>query len=504
MKDNFSLKECLSKEGKMKKRDCLIAMLLFCLGSFQFSYAQPETVWTKTFGGDAGDWGHDVQQTSDGGYIITAQGNFNHWDYAEGWLIKTDANGNVQWFKTDTTNGYISAQQTTDGGYIILGAYLSFDVGTYTNYDVSLLKTDVNGRTLWTKTYGGGEAGEYCTSVHQTTDGGYIITGSTDPFSDVKSDVLLVKTDVNGNVVFTKNHGGDRDDQGRTVQQTSDGGYIIIGDTHSSELDSDIWLIKTDADGDIIWTNTFGGSARDEGHDVQQTSDGGYIIIGDTYSSELDSDIWLIKTDANGETMWSQTFGGNYSDWGHSVRQTNDVGYIITGTTNLMVNVDVNNSDLWIIKTDANGEIVWSQTFGGSYFEYGSSIRQTTDGGYIIIGATESFGVGDSDIWLIKLAGPTAIHENPYTVIKNYHLLQNYPNPFNPSTTIRYSIPKSSKVTLAIYDLLGREITTLVNETQTPGEYSVIWNGQGYPGGIYICHLKAGDFTETRKLVLQK
>ncbi len=481
----------------MRIRYLCVANILFCLGLVRFSYGQPETLWTKTFGGSDYDWGSAVQQTTDGGYIVAGQingGVYVH-DYTKGCLIKTGINGDIQWMKMDTLStsnyntGYYSVQQTSDGGYIIAAS------------DASLIKTDVNGDTMWTKTFG---ENDWCSDVQQTIDDGYIITGIRGLWgAEDRGDVLLIKTNANGDTMWTKIFGGSSGDWGSAVQQTTDGGYIITGSTDSFGAGGDVWLIKTDANGDTMWTKTFGGSNGDGSSAVQQTTDDGYIITGTTGSFGAgDGDVWLIKTDANGDTMWTKTFGGTKDDEGVSVQQTTDGGYIIVGSTE---SFGAGGVDVWLIKTDTNGDEIWSKTFGGSEGDVGNDVQQTTDGGYIITGSTSSFSAGGADIWLIKVdADPPLGIENPSAYINNYYLYNNYPNPFNPTTTIRFDLPKSSFVTLKIFDTLGREITTLINEKRPAGEYTVEWNGKGLPSGIYLYCLKAGEFTETRKLILQK
>jgi hypothetical protein len=313
--------------------------------NIEFGYRYPG----ETFGGSEHDVGYSVQQTTDGGYIIVGS-----------WLIKTDSQGNEEWVHEDI-NGQ-SVQQTTDGGYIIVGSWL--------------IKTDSQGNEEWVHEDINGS------SVQQTTDGGYIIVGD-----------WLIKTDSQGNEEWVH-----EDISGRAVQQTTDGGYIML-----EGGGFDLWLIKTDTNGDSLWTQTFGGSGSEyagmSSSSVQQTTDGGYIITGYTESfGNGYFDVWLIKTDSDGNEQWNQTFGGSGGEGGNSVQQTTDGGYIITGFT-----ISYGNGyDLWLIKTDSDGNEQWNQTFGGSEYEEGYSVQQTTDGGYIITGNTESFGNGSNDIWLIK------------------------------------------------------------------------------------------------------
>ena len=256
----------------------------------------------------------------------------------------------------------------------------------------------------WNQTFGGSNM-DFGHSVIQTTDGGYVITGYTQSYGAGSSDVWLIKADSSGNKEWDKTFGDTDTDRGYSVCQTSDGGYIIAGTTRSYGAgDYDAWLIKTDSSGNKTWDKTFGDTDPDSGYSVCQTSDGGYIITGHT-----DYDVWLIKTDSSGDKEWDKTFGGTGMNEGHSVIQTSDGGYIVAGYTNSQ---GAGSSDVWLIKTDSSGNKTWDMTFGGTGMDYSYSIKQTPNEGYVFTGFTDSYGAGNWDVWLLKVgeeATPTAV-----------------------------------------------------------------------------------------------
>ena len=355
--------------------------------------------WEQTYGGANGDdYGRSVQQTNDGGYIIVGYTNsFGNSD-TDIYLIKTDGNGDSLWTKTfggtDKDKGY-SVQQTTDGGYIIVGSSRSFGNGSA---DVYLIKTDVNGDSLWTKTFGG-EGYEIGKSVQQTTDGGYIITGKSSSFGNGDNDIYLIKTDSQGDSIWTKTFVANGADEANSVQQTNDGGYIITGYIEYNEEDGEVWLLKTDGNGIQQWSQVFGGGGFDFSFSVKETTDDGYIIAGSNEEGD-NHQSYLIKTDNNGDSIWTKTFGGiDDESTATSVELTSDGGYIIAG--HLELDTDF-SQHIYLFKIDNNGDSLWTKTFAPYFGNIGWQVEQTLDGGYIIVGYTDESGNGNYQVLLIK------------------------------------------------------------------------------------------------------
>ena len=328
-----------------------VLVLLFSLAITVFSMAATCSEWNKTFGGVHHDYGYAVQQTSDGGYVIVGS---KYAPSQDAWLIKTDSSGNTIWDRTFSGTlgpsadvGY-AVQQTSDDGYVIAGK-----TGVDGSSKAWLLKTDSSGNMIWDRTFGGASA-DSASSVQQTSDGGYIIGGTTHSYGAGNSDAWLIKTDSSGNMIWDKTFGGTDYDYAVSVQQTNDGGYVIAGKTSSYGAgNSDAWLIKTDSSGNMIWDKTFGGDSYDSASSVQQTSDGGYIIAGDTQSYGPGKPAaWLIKTDSSGNMIWDKTFGGADSNYAKSVKQTSDGGYIIAGFTSSYSTALPPGFDVWLIKVD--------------------------------------------------------------------------------------------------------------------------------------------------------
>jgi hypothetical protein len=386
------------------KRSILVIVLLM-LGIFSMvvwaEVTPPAAEWSKHFGGTGYDSGFCVRQTPDHGYIVAGMTRSFSVRGSNAYLIKTDSAGNEVWSKTYggwSSDYAYSVCPTTDGGYALAGGTWSFDVGGAS--DVYLVKTDAQGSELWRKAFGGGQI-DYARSIRQTSDGGFIMAGYTRSFGAGASDIYLLKTDSRGNLLWSKTFGGKYSEWAYMVRQTVDGGYIAVGYTSTFDTNGGIYLVKTDGEGNLQWARTLGGPKHDDGHSVQQTPDGGYIVVGTTQSFNASvCDICLVKVDPQGIEEWSKTYGGRYGDDGWDVCCTPDGGYVFS--SNLSSD---DGGGIGLIKTDSAGNEIWRNIYKGGWS--GRSLERSADGGYIVLG--DIYPEGKSrDILLVKVESENA------------------------------------------------------------------------------------------------
>lgn len=416
-------------------------------GSY-FVGSQRMITWAKTYGGSFEDAAMAITQTPDGGYAVAGYSFSNDGDVtgnhgmADFWVVKVDSDGNLQWQRNYGGSGDDRAndiKQTRDGGYIVAGYSRSADgdvPGNYGDYDFWILKLASDGSIDWSRNYGGSDEDE-AFSIDQTSDGGYAVAGySRSNDNDVSGnhagsiDIWIVKLNAMGALERMRSIGGDDIDSAVSIQQTSNGGYVIAGYTMSTNGDltgttpqglEDLLVVTVDSLFGNLTKVRLGGSGYDRANSVRQLSDGSFIVAGYTESTDgtvsgrrgtTDSDIWVVKLSASLAFQWQQCFGGSHDDSGESIRVANDGGYIIAGFTD-SGDGDVTDKhageDAWIIKITSSGTVQWQKCFGGSDNEITHSVTPTADGGYIAAGYTLStdgditFNHGTKDFFLVKV-----------------------------------------------------------------------------------------------------
>ncbi len=476
----------------------LCSLSFFILSAFLS--AQPTIQWQTTLGGSLHDEAKSVQPTTDGGYILAGftvsddgdvEVNYGFFDF---WVTRLDSTGAVLWKKNYGGSSFDEAfavQQTADGGYVVAGYTESNDgdvSGNHGGKDAWVLKLDSFGGIQWQKCLGGSDW-EEAWDIQLTPDGGYILAGrsnSTD--GDVTGnhgtlDYWVVKLSSTAEIEWQKSLGGSNFDFGYTVSPTSDGGYIVAGESQSSDGDVinmdgglDAWVVKLNFEGKIEWQRVLGGSLGDRANEIRQTREDGYIVFGGTLSTDGDvtgnhggNDMWAVKLSEVGDIEWQRALGGSSEDYGQSIYQTSDGGFIATGLVNSN-NGDVTgnhgSTDLWVVKLTEGGELQWQKAYGGTLQEVGFSIRQTSDEGYIVAGYAWSnngdvSGVqGKTDFWVVKLSPESSPTSEAHTLP-----LEIFPNPATHAISLQMP-SEEPNISIRITDLLGRALRLASGESE--------------------------------------
>lgn len=412
-----------------------------------------EVAFIKSYGGSGEDTPQAIITTADGGFAVLGFSNSTNGDL-EGkalpvndyWLLKLDAEGELDWSKTyggSKDDRGQSLVQTQDGGYALTGYAMSDDGDASVNkgfHDNWVVKVDGQGEIEWERSYGfSGHDHSY--DILDTGDGGFFFTGflditsaradgNTEKSSSISAhgvgEFWGTKIDRKAEVQWRGYYGGTNNDRAHAVVRADDGGYVMAGFTESDDFDInnsrgsyDFWVVKIDDTGELVWQHSFGGTGIERAQDIAKTIDGGYVITGSTFSTDVDvtknhgeADIWLIKIDGAGNLVWNKSFGGAQFDASESIILSKDGGFIITGnskSTDADTNTNSGENDIWVIKTDSNGNMVWQKSFGGSGLDYGFDAVETDSGTIVLVGETSSTdfeGVenkGESDAVIIKI-----------------------------------------------------------------------------------------------------
>jgi len=298
---------------------------------------------------------------------------------------------------------------TSDGGYVVAGRTASFGVRGGGD-DVWVLKLDGQGNVVWQKTYGGTNI-DQAFALARTSDGGYVVAGRTASFGAGWDDVWVLKLDGQGNVVWQKTYGGTGDDGAYALAPTSDGGYVVAGYTRS--FGGGAWVLKLDGQGNVVWQKT---SSLDEARAIIPTSDGGYVVAGKTYYWAGRYNVWVLKLDGQGNVQWQKNYGGTDDDEAYAIAPTSDGGYVVAGWTK---SFGAGSKDVWVLKLDGQGNVQWQKTYGGTGDDEARAIAPTSGGGYVVAGWTKSFGAGSKDVWVLKLEADGTMRGCPPGLVRD-------------------------------------------------------------------------------------
>jgi hypothetical protein len=484
------------------------ALLMAILMNCSIAFAQIK--FEKIYGGDGYDYAYSVIQMYDNGYAVAGATSSHGLGGTDAYVMKTDSLGIVKWYKTFggiNIDRFYSINTTADSGLIVAGYTNSFGAG---GYDLLLVKLDKLGNQQWQKTYGGSNW-EFAYSAQQTVDGGYIVSGGTYSFGAGDEDFYLVKTDALGDTVWTKAFGLNNEEEAKSVKQTSDGGYVMTGHTKSfGDLTGDVYTVKTDGNGDTLWTNVYQGLQSDLGYDILESYTGQFIIAGKSKSVGLGNyDGILLKLSATGAndilgSYCGTTDGGTDDDGFHSICETAAGRFAILGYTYSFGFGQGTNDFTMYVTNPVNGFHYGS--FGGTGSETGHCIRNTKDGGYIICGNSTSYSTLDH-VYLIKTDSNGVSSANVISIdtgIKdsyaNNSKINTYPTPASEYLTVDLSQLDANKLTVTIFNLLGEEVYH--HEINNPSERKETINVSNLTNGVYFITVYSETETYSKKIIV--
>ncbi len=358
--------------------------------------------WDQVYGGKDADMAYSLIQTTDGGFAFAGITLYNDPSPADHlsdmWLIKTDEKGLMQ---RNQTYGEVKFDDDF-GCALIQTRDEGFTLASGKNWDMWLVKTDRNGSIQWDKVYGGIK-NDAATTLIQTTDGGFALVGTTSSYGAGGDDIWLVKTNTSGEIQWQKTYGSIYDDSASTLLQTDEGDLVLAGNVASSSPHLSTYLVKTNSSGVMKWNQTYDISNLSINYALIQTTDNGFGLAGWIHTStSYNGQMWFMKTDNNGTAQWNQTYGGMKGEVAYDLIQTTEGGFALAGSTS---SFSTGRQDMWLVKTDKNGYIQWNRSYGGTQKDYARVLLQTTDGGFVLLGTTESFGINDEKSTPFSLLG---------------------------------------------------------------------------------------------------
>jgi hypothetical protein len=440
-----------------------------------------QVMFERTYGTFGDEYAYAAEQTPDGGYIVCGMADSNETGHHT-FLLKTDSLGDSLWMRYYGVPGELSEARCM--AQAPDGGYVAAGMMNGSGY---VVRMNQDGDSLWAQV-----GGSMFYSIEPTRDSGFICAGCTRPGGSW-ADLFLLKLGANGETLWTRTYSGNLGDQANAVRQTADGGYIVAGATTSGGGNPQLWLLRTDAGGDTLWTRKFDGNS---GQSVRQTSDGGFIVAGWTGDNEA-ADALLIKTDGDGALMWRQTFGGSQGDYLQSVLQIGDGGYVAGGTSDSYGSA----GRIFVARTDGAGNLLWDRALGGSRLDYATTLARTRDSGFVLC-CTRYPGHGqtDFDILLIKTdsLGRTAVEE-PRKLDASRFTLDAKPNPCRERTAISFQLTANSSAQLSLFDASGRLVLSQPVRT-SPFPLST----SSLPSGTYFALLDFGSRHASIRLVVQR
>jgi hypothetical protein len=466
--------------------------------------AQLDTLWTATYGGSSNDGARSFLSTSDGGFLVIGYTYSYGAGGVDAYLVKTDASGNEAWARTYGGSGRdfgFDLCESGDGGYVLTGFTTSLGAG---KKDVYVVRIDASGDTLWTRTYGGVED-DAGAAVCRTSTGHYVVTGRTQSFGAGLADVYLLKLDANGDTLWTRTAGGDQPDWGSDLCETADGCYLVAGSYGSHSSNSDGYLLKMDARGNVVWEQYYGNDSNaDWGIGVYATPDSGAALVGyrDVHLQDP-AESYIIRVDADGERIWGIKFTEFFYQYARSVCPTPDGGFLVCGVTK---DPATQENDLELVRVTNDGRREWTQALGGEITDWGNAIVALPPDRYVVAGHTESYGAGGFDAWLLELRDPAIGTPELGSTSPGPFLSPLRPNPVRDVVAFSVQVPHQGSLEVTVVNAVGEKVRTLHRGVVGPGRHDFAWDArneaaQRVAGGVYFV-VADGVVKGMRRLVL--
>lgn len=464
----------------------ILTLIIQCSLS-QYGWSQTLT-FDNTYGGGQNSVGIDFVILENGDYVLTGVTTSLG---SSVYLSTVNSSGQEMWRKTPGkvgSNG-LGIVRASDGGYVIAGT----TTPNGSNYDYYLLKTNSLGDTVLTRTIGDSLSEQRTISFIGTLDGGYLLHG----FSSKPRGVSLLKLNSDLDTLWTRIHNGWT---GNDICQLNSGEYVMTGQTWSQEDSTapDLLMVGLDTLGNIKWSRKYLENGYGAGLCIYSLPEGD-ILVGGTSSPFIacTTDVYISRMTSSGDTIWTKTYGGIKDDQAFDIAPTNDGGIIVAGRTR---SFGAGTSDLWLLRCDADGDTIWTRTYGAEDLDWPNKVRQSPDGGFVVLGATYRVRGSSPVVWLLKTneVGVVSVERTEFGKVPEFlSLAQNYPNPFNPSTRIQFVLNRDAFIRVSVVNMLGREVQLLAAQLMYSGSHEFEWS-PAIPSGVYFGVVKASTVSEPR------
>jgi hypothetical protein len=514
----------------------MILLGIMCASGWALAQPRPAVQWTRVLGGNAVEQARAVRQTPDGGYLVAGFVEGTGGEAGHAAVIKLNGDGEVLWshtFGNPNNSWFFALDVYPDGGFVVVGITMT----EADNYEALLVRATADGTPVWTRTFGGWMNDQgYAVTI--TADGGCAVAGLDATMGGGRYLAYLVKLNADGVIQWQQAWGVESINvEARSVHQCADGGFIISGGSVSyGEWNSpfNMFVVRTNADGDALWTRQYGGRGNEFATDAICLENGDFMIVGYTTSRGAGQrDLCMMRVDSAGNRIWSRTYGGPGNDAAFAVARSGDGGFILGGYTS---SLGRGGQDLCLMKTNLAGVRQWVRTYGSPRQEFPWSnqcFQPTADGAYILTGTTcpsdgeanmlvvktgrdlppprirpRELDDAGEDVWIdAEFTDFDEVFSNvPFaeTAPNSYAMLTNYPNPFNPTTQITFDLKETGNVKLQIFNIAGQLVTTLVSGYLERGHHMVDFDGSTLPSGAYICAMETNGLRTQLKMMLLK